>query len=528
MKIGKWARTRRSWPALVLLALATAGGMTTARAAPVPTAVAGKAVKGWEFAGQNTSDTHYSAAERTIGPGNVAGLRPRWTFTTGGSVSATPTVVDGVVYVPDWGGNLWAVSAASGHAIWSRRVGDYTGVSGDISRLSPAYWRGELVTGDGVLTSSGAIGAYMFAVDAHTGALRWKTKVDADPAAIMTGSAVIADGIVYAGVSSNAEPGSEEPTFRGSVIALDARTGRMLWKTYTVPEGFTGGAVWNSTAVVDHKTGLLYVSTGNNYTTPDGVCGMPDETGCTPPPAGNHIDSVLALDLHSGAIVWSRPTLTADTWTLAKRFGPDFDFGAGPNLFTTTVHGKPTDLLGAGQKSGVYWALDPVDGAIVWATVIGPGGPLGGIEWGTATDGKRIYASIGNSGRLPYTLQGSGPHAGETITGGSWTALDAATGKILWQTPDPQGDFVDDSMISAANGLVYVGSWAPTGTNMYALDARTGTVRWGFASGGAVAGGPAIVDGSLYWGSGYHTETFSAPLGYDGENNKLYAFSPRR
>jgi outer membrane protein assembly factor BamB len=525
MKIGKWARIRRSGPALALLGVAAAVGTTAAQAAPAPAAVAGSTQPGWQFAGQNLSDTHYAAAEHTIGPGNAARLKPRWTFTTGGSVSATPTVVGGVVYFPDWGGNLWAVSAAGGRARWHRSVADYTGVSGDISRLSPAYWHGELITGDGALTNTATTGAYMFAVDARTGALRWKTKVDSDPAAIVTSSAVVAGGIVYAGVSSNAEARPEDPTFRGSVFALDARTGKMLWKTYTVPDGYTGGAVWSSTAVVDHKRGLLYVSTGNNYSTPDGTCGMPDETGCTPPPDSNHIDSILALDLRSGAIVWSRPTLTADTWTVAKRFGPDFDFGAGPNLFTTTVNGKPTEVLGVGQKSGVYWALNPANGAILWATPIGPGGPLGGIEWGTATDGKRIYASIGNSGRLPYTLQGSGPHAGETITGGSWTALDAATGKILWQTPDPQGDFVDNSMINAAGGLVYVGSWAPSGTNMYALEARTGAIRWAFASGGAVAGGPAIVGGSLYWGSGYHTETFSPPLGYEGDNNKLYAFS---
>lgn len=525
MKIGTWARTRRSWPALALLGFAAATATTAAQAAPAPAAVAGSALPGWAFAGQNLSDTHYAAAEHTIGPRNVARLTQRWVFTAGGSVSATPTVVRGVVYVPDWGGNLWAVRAATGRAIWSRRIADYTGVDGDISRLTPAYWHGELVTGDGALNSSVTKGAYMFAVDARTGALRWRTKVDSDPAAIVTSSAVVADGIVYAGVSSNAEAASAVPTFRGSVIALDARTGRMLWKTYTVPEGYTGGAVWSSTAVVDHKTGLLYVSTGNNYTTPPGVCGMPDETGCTPPPASNHIDSVLALGLRSGAIVWSRPTLTADTWTVAQRFGPDFDFGAGPNLFTTTINGRSTDVLGVGQKSGVYWLLNPVDGAIIWATAIGPGGPLGGIEWGTATDGKRIYASIGNWAQLPYTLQGSGPYAGRTVTGGSWTALDAATGKIIWQTPDPQGDFVDDSMISAANGVVYAGSWAPSGTNMYALDARTGAVTWAFASGGAVAGGPAIVDGTLYWGSGYHTETFRPPLGYDGENNKLYAFS---
>ena len=98
--------------------------------------------------------------------------------------------------------------------------------------------------------------------------------------------------------------------------------------------------------------------------------------------------------------------------------------------------------------------------------------------------------------------------------------MDPATGKILWQTPDPAGSF-DIGFVSVANGVVYGGSVATTGTNMYALDAATGKIRWSFASGGSVTGGAAIVDGSVYWGSGYcGTECFTAPT----NNDKLYAF----
>jgi polyvinyl alcohol dehydrogenase (cytochrome) len=101
--------------------------------------------------------------------------------------------------------------------------------------------------------------------------------------------------------------------------------------------------------------------------------------------------------------------------------------------------------------------------------------------------------------------------------------MDQATGKILWQTPDPQGSF-DIGFVSTANGVVYGGSVATTGTNMYALDAATGKILWSFASGGSVTGGAAIVDGSVYWGSGYcGTECFTAPT----NNNKVYAFGLR-
>ena len=267
--------------------------------------------------------------------------------------------------------------------------------------------------------------------------------------------------------------------------------------------------------------------TGNNYSVPAGVCTTPEQTGCTPPAADDYVDSILALKLSDGTVDWADPTVNGDLWTLLQPTGPDFDFGAGPNLFTTTnpVTGRPEQLLGAGQKSGVYWAVDPVTGKVVWQASVGPAGNggTGGIEYGTAIDGKRVYVAEGDTANIPYTLGGSGPYAGKTVTGGSWAALDPATGKISWQTPEPQGS-PDTSFVSVANGVVYGGSLAATGTNMYALDAATGKILWSFASGGSVTGGAAIVDGSVYRGSGYCGTACLSGTTPPLNNNKVRAF----
>ncbi|MDX6395826.1 MAG: hypothetical protein QOJ73_6889, partial [Streptosporangiaceae bacterium] len=164
--------------------------------------------------------------------------------------------------------------------------------------------------------------------------------------------------------------------------------------------------------------------------------------------------------------------------------GPDFDFGAGPNLFTTAnpVTGRPEQLLGAGQKSGVYWALDPATGAVAWQTIIGPAGNggNGGIENGTATDGRRIYAAEGDTAGKPYTLGGSGPYAGQTATAGSWAALDPATGKILWQTQvGPAGN-------GGLGGIEY--GAATDGRRIYAAEGDTAKIPYTLGGSGPYAG----------------------------------------
>ena len=140
---------------------------------------------------------------------------------------------------------------------------------------------------------------------------------------------------------------------------------------------------------------------------------------------------------------------------------------------------------------------DPATGAVGWSTVVGPGGATGGMQWGSATDGTRIYAAVANSAHLPYTLV-----SGRTTRGGAWSALDAATGAILWQTAIPGRRKIATGPVSVANGVVYAGSMARFGPNMYGLDAATGTILWRFASGGSVNSGRAVADGTVYWGSG--------------------------
>jgi polyvinyl alcohol dehydrogenase (cytochrome) len=514
---------RRSRLAAIGAATVLALGLAAADGAA--SGVAQPGAQSWLVAGQNAANTRDQAAETVISPSNVSQLRRRWSLKTAGDVTATPTVVGNRLYFPDMGGMLWAVTTG-GHVIWSNPVSGYTGIPGDVSRNSPVIDGTELIAGDGWNRNYINGGAHIFAVNRLTGALLWSVQVDTDPASIVTGSPTIYNGVVYAGVSSYSESDSQDCcTFRGAVVALSAATGQILWKTYTVPSNnngsdsnlpgyYTGGSVWGSAPVVDQATGLLYIATGNNYTVPPGVCETPKQQNCQQPEADDYLDSILALQLSTGVVAWDYRTNTADAFS-GSCCGPDDDFASSPNLISTTnpVTGNPEQLIGAGQKSGYYWALDPVTGNLVWRTKIGPGGGGGGIFWGSATDGTNIYSAEADAPKTPYKLQGSGPFAGQTVTGGSWTAMDAATGAILWQTPDPQGA-ADIGYVSVANGVVYAGSNAHAGTNMYALDASTGAILWSFASGGSVRSGAAIVGSQVYWGTGYP----------GGPAKKMYAF----
>jgi polyvinyl alcohol dehydrogenase (cytochrome) len=476
--------------------------------------------------GHDLSNTRHQAAEQHLGRGNVSGLTPRWVFTATGDISATPAVAGGAVYVPDWGGRLWKLDAGTGEVRWSRTISSYTGMPGAVSRVSPAVAGDRVIIGD-------QVGAHLMAIDKETGNLLWRTKVDPHPAAVITQSPVVFGGRVYVGLSSIEESFALNPaypccTFRGSVVALDLETGAMLWKTYVVPEGYSGGAIWGSTPVVDARRGSLYITTGNNYEVPDEVMAcvqsvpFEEADSCLAP--DNYIDAMLSLDLDTGAIKWGKRLAGFDAWTFACAFvppgvtwcpspmGPDYDFGQGAMLFNVEVNGQRRDLLGAGQKSGIFWALSPDDGSLVWSTPVGPGGALGGMMWGSATDGRRIYVANSNWEHEPHTLV-----SGQQITSGSWTALDAATGQILWQTADPLGH-VAMGPVTLANGVVYAGSMDPQG-HMYAMDAQTGAILWSHASGGSVNSGAAVVQGTVYWGSGYSRFGMGTP------NNKVFAFS---
>ena len=489
---------------------------------------------GWPMIGHDPAASHSQPSERLIGPSSAAALAPKWIATTAGDVSATPVVEHGAVYFPDWGGKLWKLDAATGAVIWSHSISEYDGIPGDVSRTSPSFAGQLLFIGE-------TLGGYLMGIDANTGALRWITKAHPDPAAISTGSPVVAGDRLYMGFSSREAAydrthGLKCCRFRGALVALDARTGRIVWQAFGLPDNlgapdqFAGAAIIAPPAV-DRAAGLVYVTFGNLYTQPASVtaCLAAAPFGfreaCIPP--GADFKSLVAFDLRTGERRWSYRVQGPDPWDHACGGLPpsvtwcapqadlvSWDFGgSGPNVFRTRIAGRQRHVVGVGEKSGVYVLLDAHTGEFVWNTLVGPGSDQGGMEWGTATDSERVYVAIGNQNHVPYRLV-----SGEAAAGGSWAALDAETGQILWQTADPQGA-LDLAPVTVANGVVYASSMARAGNQMYALDAATGIILWRFAAGSSVNAGPAVVDGSVYWGSGYNR------LGLGNGNNKFYAFS---
>jgi polyvinyl alcohol dehydrogenase (cytochrome) len=512
--------------------------------------------------GQNVCNTASQSNAGGISIDSVGRLKQKWVYNTDGEVSATPSVAGNAVYFADWGGMVTRLDANTGMAVWSLKVADLVGSSLTtfVSRTAPVVTDDAVIIGTQRnlpdLAKTKSPSTYVIALDPSTGAVKWKTLVDTHPAAGITSSPVVDGNRVYVGVASQEEVFAPYnmnyvPTFRGSVVALDVATGDILWKTYTItddvyygPGGappdagardgaldasdagdaapppvarFTGASVWSSSPAVDRKRKQLYVSTGNNYDMPEGGTGAVE---------GDWVDSVLALDLDTGKINWghSVPPNGSDVFALGVGLGPDFDFGCGPNLFTTAIDGKPRDLVGAGQKSGAYWAFDADTGATVWTTVVGPGGSLGGLHWGTATDGLRVYVEVNNGHAQQFTMLGNGSQAGQMTTTGMWAALDSATGNVVWEIADPAMDMPlagasADGPTVVVNGVVFAGSMDSMGT-MFALNAATGDVLWQFQSGGTVYGGPAVANGVVYWGCGYP----ATRLGFGTTCKKVYAF----
>ena len=504
-----------------------------------PVSAGERSSEDWPMFGQNLHNTA-SVSDGSLG--DVAKLKVKWAFKTGGDVSARAAVVDGRAYFPDWGGNLWAVDVRNGSKVWGHQLSDYGLPANTHSRTSPAV-------ADGVVYVGTQEGAWLLAIDAHSGKLLWKTQLESpsiDANAMVTASPAVAEGLLFTGIASNEEglagsvPGFVCCKGRGSVVAVHVRgpqRGKIAWQTFTVPVGYTGGGVWSSNFVVDRERGTVFASSGNNYSHPVApayvACIAAGGTAATCNSPDDHVDSILALDMRSGHIRWAKKFVTwdqpgvtdgSDTWNVAcivpinpgncpSNPGPDYDFASSPNLITfEDRRGRRHTLLGAGQKSGIYYALDPDNGTELWHTQVGPGSSLGGMEWGSATDGKRIYVSIANLYGIPTANGGAG----------SWSALDPQTGAVLWQVGDPNAA-IAIGPLTAADGVVFVSSMAgsPTAPTMLALNAETGQTLWTYASGSSVNAGAAVADGVVYWGSGY------AHLGIPGftGNNKFFAFS---
>ncbi|KAJ7540987.1 hypothetical protein O6H91_10G039700 [Diphasiastrum complanatum] len=470
--------------------------------------------------GSITNDRH-AVLEHKITTKTVSMLQKRWAFDAGFSVSATPAIADGYVYCPSWNGNLFAVNATTGSLVWLKNLSTLTGIPLALSRSTPSITRKLLLVG---LRGP----AMVIAVRRSDGKLMWKTLLDKHPEGIITMSGTPHEGAFYVGTSSLEETSNPLQccTFQGSFHKLNVSNGRKMWRTVMLPDnggkkgGYSGAAIWGSSPAIDQLRKLVYIATGNNYQVPDYVTVCEEQqrnrskpnlpNPCANPK--NHVESILALDLASGRIMWSTALGGFDAWTYICAnnisapncppiLGPDYDFGEAPMLLTVeeqSKYGGMRDILVAGQKSGVVWAVDRDTGAVLWATPAGPGGYEGGATWGSATDGKKVFTNIANNENRTFTLE---PSKAKTTAGG-WVALDARNGAILWSAGNPDGKSPANGPVTIVNDVLLVGSNDPLGF-VYALNAHTGKVLWNATTGSTVQGGFSVANGCAYIGTGY-------------------------
>ena len=466
--------------------------------------LSGPAWNGW---GRDQANSRFQPSPG-LASTDVPRLKLKWAFAYPGMMAwGQPTVAGGRVFVSSSNGEVYALDAATGCTLWT------------FNATAPV--RTALTIGKGPagpVAFFGDMSGGVYAVDADSGRRLWRIKADEHPATRITGSPVLDGGRLYVPVSSVEEGSASQPayaccTFRGSVEALDAATGKLVWKTYTIPKampyqragdarslfGPAGGSVWNA-PTIDHKRGVLYVGDGNDYTDVDAP----------------NTDSVLALDLATGKIRWARQMLKLDHWSAGctmggpcpKDAGPDFDLSASVILVHTTA-GR--DVLVASSKGGEVFGLDPDSrGKRLWRAKFGTGGIFGGVEWGMASNGRAVFVPISDSlpegGAAKPGLGAVDPATGRTL----WWA--AAKPECSWGEAECRGAL--SQAVTAIPGVVFAGSHDG---HLRAYRASDGKVVWDVdtarpvtpvnsrsASGGSLDhGGPTLAGGSLYVNSGY-------------------------
>ncbi len=388
--------------------------------------------------------------ETRLSARNAAELKERYVLTTRGYVTGTPALVGDDLFVVAQAAT-YLIDAPSGEIVWENR--EVFGSS------SPTHDRG-------VLYVSAALGT-LHALDAATGVQLWETEVDPHPATVGWSSPVVAGDLVLLG-NSSVEEGTAvmDATFMGGVVAFDRETGEQRWRHDPAEPPFNGASVWSSVSV-DLDAAMVFATTGNNYT---------EE-------ANDRSDAIFAADLHTGELLWNTQLHEGDVFNVFTAFdpegGPDYDFGTNPVLFEAEIEGEARALVGAGQKSGVFWALDRDTGEEVWSVEVGPGGLLGGVLNNGAYDGERV-------------LVASHETEGETTR---LVALSPADGAVLWER---ELDGLVTGPITTGGGVGFV----PVSTRMLAFDVSDGEPLYEIETDATVSSGAAISGGRVAFGSG--------------------------
>ena len=426
------------------------------------------AVADWPVYGKDLANSRDGGAS---GPsvGGAAALAEAWRFSSqDGDFTGTPVVAGGTVVVGSYHGTVFALDAQTGALKWSRDL--YPGENGE--RTPTITGSAAIANGRVYVPLADVDSPRVVALSLADGAVLWDRVIDTQRDSDVFGSPVVWGGRVYLGVSALfGELNDPDVRVRGAVVALDAVTGARRWKTFIVPKQLDGGAIW-TTPAIDTNTDRLYVGSGNAYHEP----------------AADTTDAMLALDARSGRIIDHFQATPNDVWNGTTNIftGPDHDFGASPNLFTTADGRR---MVGEGQKSGAYWGVDRMAMEPVWQTLTGPGSVVGGIIGSTAFDGERIY----------------GP---DTLGGEVW-ALDRA-GSTQWASSD--GDALHFGPVSTANGVVYS---ADMNGFLTARESATGLVLAKRPLGAPSWGGVSIDAGSVF-----------AVTGTQGDSGFVVAYRP--
>jgi polyvinyl alcohol dehydrogenase (cytochrome) len=503
------------------------GRALTATSQLEPPACTGKAAEfdvneppvyaGWGLQPFNTRYVPRDAAG--IDARNVGRLKLKWALGFEGATRARsqPALAGGALYVGSEDGRVFALDRATGCERWSYQAGAEvrTGI------VVESWQKGDRAAKP--LLYFGDLAGSVYAVDARTGALAWRDRADPHPSTTLTAAPALHGDRLYLPVSSLEEGVADEKynccTFRGSVIAFDAHSGKQVWQTYLVDEpklrgtsakgiqswGPSGIAIWNTPAI-DERRGVLYFTTGDNYSTPT--------TGMS--------DSVIAMDLETGKIRWVYQATANDAWNTScalpdksncpEENGPDYDFGAAA-ILATARDGRQYVL--AGQKSGAVHALDPDSGKLVWTTKVGRGGILAGVYFGMAAHDDRVYVPINDAP--------DGRTYDEPAKPGLY-ALKLADGTAIWKAPIADSVCAGrgtqcapgiSAAVTATDDLVFTGAGdgrlriydASTGRVLWEYDTmvETKTIGGGVAKGGSMGGGagPIVHDGLLIVPSGY-------------------------
>ncbi|MEO0443665.1 MAG: PQQ-binding-like beta-propeller repeat protein, partial [Pseudomonadota bacterium] len=473
----------------------------------------------WNGWGASERNQSYQAAGSTINAENVKHLSLAWAFGFKDSYSAwaPPVSFGGRLFVGSQAGLFYALDAKTGCTLWqfSAESGVRAGasVATVVSEQAGAH-----VTEYHVLF--GDLSGNLYSLNAESGELLWKVELEAHPKARVTGTPLLYEDRIYVPMSSWSTVGGEHfqgcCIFRGSLSSVDVKTGKVYWKTYTIPDepkplnivsrdghdlfGPSGAAIWSPPAL-DVKRQLIYIGTGNTYT-------------------GEAInsDAVLALNISDGHIKWSQQLTPNDVWVpgcknrhddrCKLKKGPNFDIGSPPMLVSIS---SKKDLIIVGQKSGVAYALNPDEkGEIVWRYRAGKGGEAGGIVWGSAADKNYAYFPVSDL----TTPNPGGLHAvkldnGKPVWHKKVNHLMCGSRRYGCNAAQPVG-------VSVAPGLIFAGA---LDGGFRAYSSESGEILWEFnsnlefktvnnvtANGGSLAGvGPTIVGDMVYVNSGYGT-----------------------